>query len=478
MRRRAGFTLVEMLVAMALILFVLSILSAAFVAAMKSVSDFKAAGDLAEKERGAVSTLRRDLSADHFDGRRRWSQPDFWNDGPPREGFFRLYQAAVPILDGFDVDGIPSFSSTTAMLHYAVKLRGNERGDFFSAVVPTPNNLPTPLTDPASALSLTYPPERRYQDSGTAIPPIPPAAPTNYNWQWAEVAVFLAPTGDTTDGGRPLFALYRRQMLAVPDNGLVVDAAGQHVPLTAATDAAGNNLFLEMSTRLALPDGANLYFNSPKDLTMPVRRLGMNPGNLAGLFTPAYGGRYPTMAQENVNFVLANGGPLDANYQAADLLVTDVVSFDVRVLLYEPIDQGNGTFIQGGIEFEDLYQLTNPNSPTRPLDPRDTTGQTRVWFPVNNPNFAPAPAGQPDNPRVLDTWSSATDAQFNYGDTPDPKNAGAYLPVWSTPGGDGSIPIWKDTMGNPIRVRAIQIVLRVWDFKTKKTRQVTMVQAM
>ena len=66
MRRRSGFTLVEVLVSMALILFIMSILSAAFVAATQSVTDLKSAGDLAEKLRGAVNVLRRDLEQDHF----------------------------------------------------------------------------------------------------------------------------------------------------------------------------------------------------------------------------------------------------------------------------------------------------------------------------------------------------------------------------------------------------------------------------
>jgi prepilin-type N-terminal cleavage/methylation domain-containing protein len=469
MRRRTGFTLVEMLVAMALILFIMSILSAAFVAAMQSVSDFKAAGDLAEKERAVTTLLRRDLAADHWEGRKHLSRPDFWADGfgnlaPPREGFFRVYQGAPSLDEGFDVDGIHSYLTTTAALHFTAKLRGNDRGDFYEAVVPAN----TPFTDPLSVLSQTYPFERRYQD--TANPP-------TYSSQWAEVAVFLVPTGETTDNGTPLFSLFRRQRLAVPDNGLVVDrTTGQPLPQASAYDAAGNNLYLEMSTNPAVPDAnGNLYFNSPKDLTMPVRRLGMDPGSPAGVYGAA--GRYPVMAEENSNYPTA----LNTNYRAADLLVTDVVSFDVRVLVDEPVDQLNGTFIQGGTDFEDLYQLTDPNSPTRPLDPRDQTGKTRIYYTLNNSQF-------PFNgPRVFDTWSSASDESatlsdgktpLRYGDVPDPNNPGTYYANWSTPGSAWSIPILKDTAGVIVRIRAVQITLRVWDFKTKKSRQVTMVQAM
>ena len=66
MRRRTGFSLVEVLVSMALILFIMSILAGAFGAASQAVSDLKAAGDLAEKLRAATSVLKRDLEAPHF----------------------------------------------------------------------------------------------------------------------------------------------------------------------------------------------------------------------------------------------------------------------------------------------------------------------------------------------------------------------------------------------------------------------------
>ncbi|MFQ3594068.1 MAG: hypothetical protein SNJ82_12885 [Gemmataceae bacterium] len=58
---RPGFTITELLVALALIVFIMSILATAFSAASKSVSDLKAANELAEKLRGIMTLLRRDL---------------------------------------------------------------------------------------------------------------------------------------------------------------------------------------------------------------------------------------------------------------------------------------------------------------------------------------------------------------------------------------------------------------------------------
>ena len=106
---------------------------------------------------------------------------------------------------------LPSYRAVNHMLHMAVKLRGNERGDFFS----TANaNLP------ANSPLLTTPQffgTRHYQESGNAV----------YNSQWAEVVYFLQPISDTANG-QPLYALYRRQLLLVPDNSLLTSQICRH----------------------------------------------------------------------------------------------------------------------------------------------------------------------------------------------------------------------------------------------------------
>src|SRR5262249_27193686 len=141
MRRRQGFTLVELMVSMVLIIFIMLILSEAFTKALDSFSRLKAIGEMDARLRHSVSIIRRDLQADHFEGKRRLSDPDFWDEGPPREGFFRVWQgsaigvAAGPpyFLEGSDADGLGSRRATNHMLHFTVKLRGNELKDFFSA---------------------------------------------------------------------------------------------------------------------------------------------------------------------------------------------------------------------------------------------------------------------------------------------------------------------------------------------------------
>ena len=75
-----------------------------------------------------------------------------------------------------------------------------------------------------------------------------------------------------------------------------------------------------------------------------------------------------------------------------------------------------------------------------------------VPFPSNNPVFNNLGA------HVFDTWSQAVSPPYDYS-------------TWNTAGSDKSIPL-------RIRVRALQITIRIWDLKTERTRQVTVVQDM
>ena len=65
-RRRRGFTITELLVTMALIVFIMVILSEAFSAGVESFRNLKAIGDLQERLRAAAVPLRRDLAETHF----------------------------------------------------------------------------------------------------------------------------------------------------------------------------------------------------------------------------------------------------------------------------------------------------------------------------------------------------------------------------------------------------------------------------
>lgn len=418
MSRRTGFTLVELLVAAALIIFMMAVLTQAFQAATHVFRDLKAAGDLAERLRAVATQLRSDLSADHFEGKKRLSDTNFWDNGPPPQGFFRVYQGSRPVvaparglcvLEGVDLDGLRSYRSVDHQLHFTVRQRGNDAGRFFAARIP----LGSPL-----ATAIFGPPEARFQEGGA------------YRYQWAEVAYFLRPSLNDlglqdTANGTPLYSLYRRHRLAVLDNGLI--------PAQPASRAAE---YLEVSCG---PDAANpqqLYFNNAVDLTVPERRFGM-AGGLPSVVIPNYGRSYPVLEEQTS----------DADLRGADLALTDVVSFDVRLLVAK-----------------------GPGGYAGPIDP------VNPFVDLFDPSLAGYDHGNAamfavNGPRVLDTWSSAacSVAAQDYG-------------AWNKPGHAKSIPTWNvkaasEALKGPV-VQAIQITLRVWDVKTSLTRQVTIVQGL
>jgi type II secretory pathway pseudopilin PulG len=485
MQRRNAFTLVEMLVAMALVIFIMVILSEAFVAGLESFRQLKAIGDMEERLRTVTSILRADLTADHFDGRRRLSDNDFWVQGPPREGFFRIWQESAPMIEGNDTDGLPSFRATNHALHYTVRSRGNRREDFFRAQILTHNPLlpgESALNGQTNFFATDQPSSSRYQDPGT------------YTGPWKEVAVFLRPNGSstqgTTNGAIPLFGLYRRSLLAVPDNRHInwetfADPAnvGNNTPIVVpsaaaiATYLASNQAtFSEISCKKRTSDySANgypdtLYFNNPTDLTIPERRFGMSQTPQSSGWpiraTIPGGGdlRYPIYGD-------VAGTPLvplltqDPSLQGADLLIDDVISFEVQVLaattptgstfstVIVPFGKATGDFLN-------LFDVALDGG-----NPQQTSLRTNTNF------FRPRsnPGGNLNFPAVFDTWSSQKGEAFV---TPGSAIANDYT-VWD-PNFTGLI--GTATVPLKIRILAIKIILRVWDKKSQQARQITLVQ--
>src|SRR5262245_1623784 len=129
--RRRGLTLVETLVATALVLFIMVVLTEAFGKGLESFRQLKAIGDTEARLRAAATLRHRELAADHFEGRRRLSDdPATWRLlGPPREGFFAISPLGspnyFPIPEGSDADGNDSYRGNRLALHFSVKLRGN-----------------------------------------------------------------------------------------------------------------------------------------------------------------------------------------------------------------------------------------------------------------------------------------------------------------------------------------------------------------
>src|SRR5579871_6332591 len=349
MKRRNAFTLIELLVAMALIIFIMAILSTAFVAASNLFRSLKATGDLANKLRSVTTIWLRDLAADHFEGKKRLSNVNFWENGPPQQGFFRIYQGSPPaltgsncIIEGTDVSGVPAYRSIDHALAFTVKLRGDQMGDYMTAGSLAGGNI-------VGSIPSFGPTEARYQPAGS------------FNFQWGEVTWFLLPQLDPNTGQQdstvpstdsssnpypavPLYTLYRSQRLAVPDNNEVQNAGlGNAIANANALNFLGMSCWPNNST-------GNLYFNSPADLTMPFKRFGMAQNNAAGHFANGY---WQSLAQQ--------GAAGSMSLTGADVQVTDVISFDVRLLVSTTTTGQTAT-----------PQMHNPYPPN----------QNQVWYPT------------------------------------------------------------------------------------------------
>src|SRR5262245_58846478 len=296
-KRRQAFTLIEVLVAMALTMFIMVILTQAFVAGLDTFSGLKAIGDMQEDMRTAATLLKADLSADHFEGKRRPSDrnlnsqillngnpapnPDY---EPIANGFVRIVQAKPPTVEGYDKYGLPSlFAGNTYnqtpppptsqidgdkhSLFFTIKERGNQRERFFTA--PIPNNSLLAL-NPSSLL------RNLGMESNAAMNPTYTSV---YASPWAEVAWFMLPQGDTIQPkfvsspqlGAPLYSLYRAQFVVPADTANLPPAP----TLTSgfATAAAQPGIAC-----IDDPVSGNTIYYNPSDLANPLTRT-FNPTN-------------------------------------------------------------------------------------------------------------------------------------------------------------------------------------------------------
>jgi prepilin-type N-terminal cleavage/methylation domain-containing protein len=326
--KRQGFTLVEMLVAMALTLFIMVILSQAFITGLDSFSQLKAIGDMEETLRVATSNLRNDLTLDHFEGKRRMSDPTFLAT-LPRQGFFRVVQKTPSWLEGSDLDDPNPPNASVGLdptvfppgypvhvLHFTIKLRGNRRENFLSASVPAGSPLLTTNTN--FFLQST---DALYQNN-------------TFNSQWGEVVYFVVATGKTTDAGTNLFNLYRAQFVVAPRNDLINAAL---VPGIAGTPPSTPPGYTNIACN-AYNNSGNpfLYFYTPADLakqpaapssipppagTFVLPRT-IDPRSLDPVGDPA-NGIPPT--------IVRGGNKIDPRSQAT-LLTNNVVHFTVQML--------------------------------------------------------------------------------------------------------------------------------------------------
>jgi len=429
---RNAFTLVELMVAMALIILMLSIMSQAFVIATGVMQGLKEVADMQEKIRPAITLLQRDLGANHFEGSKKLSDLEFWDNGPPKEGYFMLWQdqAFEPVI-GVEPSGNEgayngiSFSRSAAsanhMLAFTVKLPGKSPNDFFDSSLGASfgniffNGAGTPLGMTDSNI-------RRFESNANLI-----------HSDWAEVAYFLGPhnAGATpvvdgnTDGKNnppslPYFNLYRQQKLVLPSFNI------SGVTLPVATAAIKEEISCETSTGT---------FNKPSDLTVPWKRMGNRSLNHLG-------NRVGPLFSEFVN---------PSSKVNTDIIATNVISFDVKLLTDLRYD------------YEDLTTILSQ-------------GSYSAYPPVSNYALANGNAAI----RVFDTWTTDQGNAANSIPKYDfgfwNNITGKWQPSGNTAGNNSLIQVWNVTNNTGLNIKAVQISLRIWDQKSNTAKMFVIVQ--
>ncbi len=493
-RRRAAFTLVELMVSAALIIFMMYILSTAFIAGLESFRTLKTAGDMQEKLRSAAAIIRSDLCRPHFfsndTNRETLSSQRLDQEGwyPPDKGYFRIYQGAAGTNEFNEyVDPDERLAqhkrSTDHVLQFTVRLDGKRLNEFFAAIVDSPSTL--------SVTAFTTPP------SGSEIavnPPLPlssfnspdynrPAIGGNYLTSvWAEVTYYLRPYDQRQFTGVPAnnlpagqferFALYRRVKILVDDP---VTGGGPNTYLKSDSAMIGwtAETFADLSAWRVGPNNSTAIVNRPQDITAPLRRSLVAFGSRANPTTDF--AHQPIPMADRLRAPQSIPSDPDNQFSArasSDLLLADVLGFTVRALWdapprplpgpdhLQPLEVGNRAGWPA-----DRYSATSFN-PDFPFDALPATGRNTALQSV----------------RVFDTWSRQTlstgPATYNYGGT-DPNTSANSSNPWNgghfTP---GTVPNPSTNRSMPlrVRVRALQIELRLWDVKSRQTRQVTIIQ--
>jgi prepilin-type N-terminal cleavage/methylation domain-containing protein len=433
MRRRHGFSLVELLVAMALVIFIMTIISEAFVAGLESVRLLKAQSDMQANLRVAATALRSDLTDPHFIGYGpKLSDQNLSINPPGSWGYFRIMQ------------GMP------APLPFSPPPYGDT---YFNE---------SPLDPLPSFGAVDHVMAFSRQDATTGL--------------WYEVSYFVQPNGANA-GLTPLYALYRHEVGPFPT------PAGNPQPFLDLSQPYNRYGMVPCNwagPASSIPNEPNPIVGSPAVVLVPAGggnnvntmpswqqvALGQPPPNVVN-WTIAADATWQNMPPYYIGapygvWGLGGGTPLPAGFPAPgtmppplagtinpvgnDILLTNVISFEIRI--YSP-------------------QIPAPPAPQTPwtqfVNLFDAiTVQSQNHQPLNAQFWQPPGGGPllPPYPAVFDTWfqqSKLTAAQIATATAIDPSIL--------------NVPL-------QIQIKAIQIIIRVWDERTQQTRQITIIQDM
>lgn len=339
MKRRAGFTITELLVSMALIMLIMAVMAEAFTESLKTFSAMKSIGDMDQKMRAAIVILTRDLSDDHFG--QPYSRLSALPCNPitnpatiataPNQGFFVVSQTGGSTNEGNDADGnpCPRNSTGTGLLHFTV----NRAKSWNNGVNIKYGRRENYLMAPVPAVPINMPAMSRFADGW------------NYYSQVAEVAYFLRPTGETTTptatnpGGLPRFTLFRRQAVILTD--LDAKAMGG----TPGDATTYGDVSWSPTTKA---------FNTFADV-VDIKNRRLLPGSNYAAANPI-----PIYAEDNATFT------------GNDILLTDVLSFEIQVMHWNAPDQ-----FQDAVYCDTSIDSGTWNPPSKGLKAIQIT--IRVW---------------------------------------------------------------------------------------------------
>lgn len=263
---RPGFTLVELMVAAAICVIIMTILAVCFQTAIDAMREMRSAGDMTGQLRAAGELMKRDFQADHFlpvdnppnnnplpTGRQLNNYRFDVTPGPLIRGGFYQIVSPASTYEGRDDNGFDSYRANGHTVWFTSVLAGGTEESLYSVVSP--------------------------------------AGGTLYTSRAAEVAYFLGGPGGVgspsgSANGVPTFNLYRRLRL---------------VAMTGADKAT-----LPNDTEVVSIDPNSGTVNAMTDLATAARRPGSTIG-VAPAPMPLSGGRY-----------------------GDDIILSNVLSFEVK----------------------------------------------------------------------------------------------------------------------------------------------------
>jgi type II secretory pathway pseudopilin PulG len=323
---RSGFTLVEMLVAVALTLFILGLFAMLMQSAMQGVRDAKGINAVDQKLRNAVTLIKADLRQVYLaNGGTRFSPAELFTrrDRVPTAGYFSLYENSRALPQGMDQYGNPISIDFDDVVAMTVARRGDSASEMFYGRA---NLYGSNATVNGAGVDIGT-----YLDNLWNSPASRFDVPSNQlvTSRFAEVIYFARPQGETptlfdvvgdpwylgnnqSNGTTPpdptfnpqqlpntpkTFTLYRRQLLVLDDESLNRPAANSRGvgPVSMAGGAAPftspfNALDVSVTREMTVDTGGNmgfffhpttnrhvLHFNTLADLTRREMRYGMQP---------------------------------------------------------------------------------------------------------------------------------------------------------------------------------------------------------